>query len=99
MRAYSVGGTCFFNPLIRVFVATLFLSLCVCLSERESGAAERHADYSAKAARTAYSGNTKTMKFHNSKCRYFSCKACTARFATAEEAVSKGFVACKYCGG
>lgn len=46
-----------------------------------------------------YSGNPKSMKYHNSSCRYFSCKACTVRFSSAEEAVRKGYAACKKCGG
>lgn len=51
------------------------------------------------AAQVVYSGNPKTMKYHNAKCRYFSCKACTVRLSSPEEARAKGYVACKHCGG
>lgn len=46
-----------------------------------------------------YVGNVKTLKYHNSGCRYFTCKSCTARFASPQEAKAKGFTACKVCGG
>jgi transcription elongation factor Elf1 len=39
----------------------------------------------------AYSGNTSSRKFHRSGCRYFTCKNCTARFDSREEAVKAGY--------
>ena len=39
----------------------------------------------------AYAGNTKTHKFHRMTCRYATCKNCTVRFATRDEAIAAGF--------
>jgi len=44
-----------------------------------------------------YSGNTKSRVFHQSSCRYYACKNCTARFASAGEAVERGYRACGIC--
>jgi hypothetical protein len=38
-----------------------------------------------------YMGNTNTHKFHRSTCRYATCKNCTARFETRDEAITAGF--------
>lgn len=46
-----------------------------------------------------YSGNIKSGKYHNSRCRYFNCPNCKAVFSSPQEAIGKGFVACKVCGG
>lgn len=53
----------------------------------------------AKDGQAAYSGNPQSMKYHNSGCRHFNCKACTVRFSSPEEARAKGYVACKVCKG
>ena len=83
------------DPMHRLCIACLFVLLCAAVLAPEAPAARRvRADISA-----VYSGNPKSMKYHNASCRYFSCKACTVRFASAEEAVRKGYVACKKCGG
>jgi hypothetical protein len=42
-------------------------------------------------SQTDYSGNTSTHKFHRHTCRYASCRNCTARFATREEAIAAGY--------
>lgn len=46
-----------------------------------------------------YSGNVKTFKFHNSRCRYYSCRDCVASFKSRDEAFSMGYSACRKCGG
>ena len=43
-------------------------------------------------AEHAYSGNTSTMKFHRSSCRYATCKNCTARFQSRQQAIDAGYV-------
>ena len=48
-------------------------------------------------AEKLYSGNPNSMIYHNSSCRYFTCKACVLRFASPEEARQRGFRACKKC--
>ena len=72
-----------------IFLLTLFLAF----------GATVNAARPVEAAQVVYSGNPKSMKYHNSGCRYFSCKACTVRLSSPEEAKAKGFVACKHCGG
>ncbi|HEX2060731.1 MAG TPA: Ada metal-binding domain-containing protein [Thermoanaerobaculia bacterium] len=47
--------------------------------------------------KTAYVGNTKTHKFHRASCRYASCKNCTAKYATREEALADGYRPCGTC--
>ena len=71
-------------------VKVLVLCLALFLAALPALAAQRQ---------TAYSGNAKTKKYHNSSCRYFTCKACIVFFASAEEARQKGYIACKVCGG
>ena len=44
-------------------------------------------------------GNYKSRIYHNARCRYFNCKACTVVFQSAEEARANGYRACKVCGG
>jgi hypothetical protein len=44
-------------------------------------------------------GNARSGIYHNSSCKYFTCKACTVVFRSASEARAKGFRACKICGG
>lgn len=44
-----------------------------------------------------YSGNTNTYKFHEKSCRHYSCKNCTAHFATREEALEAGYRPCGVC--
>lgn len=46
----------------------------------------------AAAVDAGYSGNTNSRKFHESGCRYFSCKNCTAKFKTREAAIAAGYV-------
>jgi hypothetical protein len=38
-----------------------------------------------------YVGNTNKHKFHRLTCQYATCKNCTVRFATREEAIAAGF--------
>ncbi|HEV7767400.1 MAG TPA: hypothetical protein VGQ76_20535 [Thermoanaerobaculia bacterium] len=48
-------------------------------------------------AEAAYRGNTRSRVFHQSSCRYFHCKNCTATFGSAAEAVREGYRACGEC--
>lgn len=52
-----------------------------------------------QAAVAVVHGNPKSLIYHNAGCKYFNCKACTVVFATAAEARSRGYRACKVCGG
>ena len=52
-----------------------------------------------QAAGATVHGNPKSMIYHNQTCKYFNCKACTVVFATAAEARTKGYRACKVCRG
>lgn len=40
---------------------------------------------------SGYSGNTSSRKFHRASCRYASCKNCTAKFASRDEAIRAGY--------
>ena len=51
----------------------------------------------AGAAQTAYRGNVQTGIFHQSSCRYFDCKKCTAVFDSRAAALQAGFRPCKVC--
>jgi methylphosphotriester-DNA--protein-cysteine methyltransferase len=42
-------------------------------------------------------GNTKSRVFHQESCRYYTCTNCTAKFATAREAVDSGYRPCGVC--
>ena len=44
-----------------------------------------------------YSGNTKSRVFHESSCRHYACKNCTARFDSPSEAVKRGYRPCGVC--
>ena len=44
-----------------------------------------------------FRGNTKTHVFHQESCRYYACTNCTAKFATAREAVDSGYRPCGVC--
>lgn len=44
-------------------------------------------------------GNYKSRIYHNARCRYFNCKACTVVFNSPQEARANGYRACKVCGG
>lgn len=46
-----------------------------------------------------YSGNLKTFKLHNSRCRYYRCRDCVASFNSRDEALAAGYVPCGVCGG
>jgi endonuclease YncB( thermonuclease family) len=56
-------------------------------------ASARPAPPTAKASSAAgpFHGNVKSMVFHAPACPNYNCKQCTAVFATAQEAVAKGF--------
>lgn len=45
------------------------------------------------------SGNPSSKIYHNSSCRYYKCKACTATFATRQDAQKQGYRPCKVCKG
>ena len=53
----------------------------------------------AQADGPAYRGNANSRIYHNSRCKYFNCKACTVQLASPQDARAKGFRACKVCGG
>ncbi|MBU0465697.1 MAG: nuclear transport factor 2 family protein [Proteobacteria bacterium] len=42
-------------------------------------------------------GNTGTLVFHSSGCKYSKSKKCTAVFSTREEAIQKGYKSCGTC--
>jgi metal binding Ada-like protein len=44
-----------------------------------------------------YRGNTQTRVFHQTSCRYYTCKNCTATFASAADAVDHGYRPCGVC--
>lgn len=44
-----------------------------------------------------YVGNTSSRKFHKAACRHASCKNCTARFKSREEAIEARFVPAGCC--
>ena len=51
----------------------------------------------ANAAGAGYRGNLQSRIFHAAGCRYFTCKNCTAEFASREQALKAGFRPCKVC--
>jgi methylphosphotriester-DNA--protein-cysteine methyltransferase len=44
-----------------------------------------------------YRGNVDSKIFHQSSCRYFNCKSCTATFSSREAAINAGYRPCKVC--
>lgn len=52
---------------------------------------------SAALAAESFRGNTRSHVFHQSSCRYYSCTNCTAKFASAREAVENGYRPCGIC--
>ncbi len=82
-----------FRATCSLVTLLLLLALPVMAQERQA------VQTVAKQTEKSHSGNVKSRKYHNSGCRYFDCKACTVRFSSAEEAQSKGYTACKVCGG
>ncbi len=51
----------------------------------------------ANSAGAGYRGNVQSRIFHAAGCRYFSCKNCTAEFASRAQALKAGFRPCKVC--
>ena len=45
----------------------------------------------------AYKGNVKSKVFHQTSCKYYGCKNCTAEFASRRAATKAGFRPCKVC--
>lgn len=83
------------GPLSREVIRPLFvLAYLLCLYV---AALYPAAVANSKAA--AYSGNPRSMIYHNSGCRYFGCKACVVRFSSPAEARKNGYRACKVCRG
>ena len=56
-------------------------------------------DYLPKEITGVYSGNVKTRKYHNERCKFFDCRDCTVKFKSAAEARKAGYDACGKCGG
>jgi endonuclease YncB( thermonuclease family) len=50
-------------------------------------------------ASTALRGNRKSKVFHNPGCRHYDCPNCVESFKSREEALSRGYRACRICGG
>ncbi len=44
-------------------------------------------------------GNAKSRIYHNSSCRYYTCRNCTVVFAADQEARAAGFSLRRICGG
>lgn len=44
-----------------------------------------------------YRGNTQSRVFHQSSCRYYTCRNCTATFGSAAEARKHGYRPCGVC--
>jgi hypothetical protein len=59
---------------------------------------EENSPRAAEVSRSLH-GNARSGIYHNSSCKYFTCKACTVVFTSPSEARAKGFRACKVCGG
>ena len=55
--------------------------------------------FAGQQSQKVYTGNPKSMIYHNQGCRHFGCKACVMVFSSAAEAKSHGYRACKKCGG
>lgn len=81
--------------------ASLFALSPIQAASADEGREIRPAGYAA--AREYFAsvvrGNVQSRIYHNSACRYFACKACTAVFESAREARENGYRACKVCGG
>jgi len=67
----------------RFFAAVGFLLLAILVGAAPAG--------------EPFHGNTRTRVFHQASCRYYSCPNCTASFATAREAVERGYRPCGSC--
>jgi endonuclease YncB( thermonuclease family) len=52
---------------------------------------------SASTSGDTYHGNTNSRVFHQSSCRHYDCKNCTATFSTRDEAIKAGYKPCKIC--
>lgn len=50
-------------------------------------------------AAETYHGNGASRIYHNSRCKYFTCKKCTIVFLSAQEAQKAGYRPCKVCKG
>ena len=48
-------------------------------------------DSQSQKSEEAYSGNTRSRKFHRGSCRYAGCANCTAKFKTRQEAIDAGY--------
>jgi hypothetical protein len=77
----------FCHPIMRYLSSFLFL-LCVLLFSSPG-----------MASGNVYHGNWASRIYHNSTCKYFTCKRCTVNFSSAGEAEASGYRACKVCGG
>ena len=83
---------------MRIQAFTLCLFFIGLLAASSAFGAQRPSIAPQDAAK-AYSGNPNSMIYHNSGCRYFTCKACVLRFASPDEARQRGYRACKKCSG
>lgn len=63
----------------------------------EAPAAEPAEEAEEAAAKSSFIGNTDSMVFHTSNCKFSTSKKCTAFFNTAQEALEAGFKACGVC--
>lgn len=53
--------------------------------------------FNVESAAAPFRGNTKSHVFHQGSCRYYTCTNCTAKFATAREALDHGYRPCGIC--
>lgn len=72
----------------RIWLAGVFLSFCLALAPLAF--AQQQQD-------KALSGNVSSKVFHRESCRHYSCKNCTARFSSREEALKAGYRPCQVC--
>ena len=77
---------------MRQRISTFVLAFALCLNVAAVSLA-------AQDQAVRYVGNAKSRIYHNDGCKYFTCKACTVRLASPEDARAKGFRACKVCRG
>jgi methylphosphotriester-DNA--protein-cysteine methyltransferase len=76
----------------RAFLMTLVLPLVATVTRtvRAEGQIKKEAP-------SVYEGNAQSHIFHKPGCRYYGCKACTARFEKREDAIKAGYRPCKVC--
>lgn len=54
-------------------------------------------DKSSTATSGILHGNVKSKVFHQSDCKYYDCKNCTAEFSSRKDALQNGYKSCGLC--